>query len=174
MSSKADKGMCHSLSIVLWAGYRDLGRTGCHMQGGAVATDCGAFQLLKRKRWSCYDVVDLWSPKPYSCIPDCRLFLAPPHACLGAGVKALLAAVWSQSPFPWFLVETPVPSLCDMAPAWCTASQPWPWLYVQCSQQWPASMEQVSVLKWSFPVGDQLLLWEAIFQGTHHSLSLYL
>lgn len=161
--------MCHPLSIVLWTMQRDLGRTGCQMQRGAVATGVELFLL-----WCSGSVV----PKPSSCTSACRAggALAPPWACLRAGMEASFAAVWSQSPCPWFLVEAPVPSLCDMA-AWLPQDvlpKPWPWLFTEHSQNWPASMEQVSVLKWSCSVGDQLPLWEAILQGAHHSLSLYL
>ena len=44
-SSKADTRMCYPLSIVLWTMQRDLGRTGCQMQRGAVATGVELFLL---------------------------------------------------------------------------------------------------------------------------------
>lgn len=128
------------------------------------------------------EVVLLWLSgsvvsKPFPCTSACRAGRAPapPWTCLGAGVEASLVAVWSQSPCLWFLVtgSRPIPVWYGyMVPEWCTTSQPWPWLFAEHSQQWPASMEQVSVLKWSCSVGDQLPIWEAILHGTHHSLSL--
>lgn len=123
----------------------DLSRTVYQLRRGAVVTGCGAFQLMVRKRWSCYEVLDLWSPSPISSSQQAGLLGLWPlrRHVKEQKLKHCLQRCGHGHPVPGSWWEAHVPPLCDMA-IWLRrdASQPWSWSFAYYSQQCPASVSR--------------------------------